>query len=98
MSMLRVIVAFGRERHEHYRFTTQGQTAVDARVRLTGLATLLSLGGATATAGGTALVLGFAAYHVLQEKITLGELTVLISYISAVYHPLAEMINTSRRT
>ena len=35
MSMLRVIVSFGRERHEHRRFMTQGKTAVDARVRLT---------------------------------------------------------------
>ena len=59
--MLRVIVAFGRERHEHYRFTTQGQTAVDARVRLTVWQTLFSLGVTTATALGTALVLGFGA-------------------------------------
>src|SRR5207253_4475138 len=50
MSMLRVIVSFGRERHEHYRFTTQGQTAVNARVRLTVWQTLFSLGVATATA------------------------------------------------
>ena len=27
--MLRVIVSFGRERHEHRRFITQGKTAVD---------------------------------------------------------------------
>jgi len=48
----------------------------------------------TATAAGTALVLGFGAYHVLQEKITLGELTVLISYIAAVYQPLESISNT----
>ena len=42
----------------------------------------------TATALGTALVLGFGALHVIQGKITLGELTVLISYIAAVYQPL----------
>ena len=43
MSMLRVIVSFGRERHEHYRFATQGRTAVDARVRLTVRQTLFTL-------------------------------------------------------
>ena len=32
MSMLRVIVSFGREGYEHRRFREQGQTAVDARV------------------------------------------------------------------
>ncbi len=94
MSMLRVIVAFGRERHEHRRFMVQGKTAVDARVRLTVWQTLFSLGVGTATAAGTAAVLGFGAWHVLQGKITLGELTVLISYIASVYQPLESISNT----
>jgi ABC-type multidrug transport system fused ATPase/permease subunit len=94
MAMLRVIVSFGRERHEHRRFLTQGKTAVDARVRLTVWQTLFSLGVTTATAAGTAVVLGFGAWHVLQNKITLGELTVLITYIAAVYQPL-ESISTT---
>jgi ATP-binding cassette subfamily B protein/subfamily B ATP-binding cassette protein MsbA len=88
MSMLRVIVSFGRERHEHYRFVKQGRVAVDARVRLTVWQTLFALMVTTATALGTALVLGFGALHVIQNKISLGELTVLISYIAAVYQPL----------
>ena len=83
MSMLRVIVGFGRQRLEHYRFTTQGRTAVEARVRLTVWQTLFSLGVTTAIALGTALVLGFGAWHVLQGEITLGQLTVLIAYIAA---------------
>jgi ATP-binding cassette, subfamily B, bacterial len=94
MSMLRVIVSFGRERYEHKRFWTQGKTAVDARVRLTVWQTLFSLGVTTATAAGTAVVLGFGAWHVLQDKITLGELTVLIYYIAAVYQPLESISNT----
>ncbi len=91
MSMLRVIVSFGRERHEHYRFVTQGRIAVDARVRLTVWQTLFALMVTTATALGTALVLGFGALHVIEGKISLGELTVLIAYIAAVYQPLESM-------
>jgi ATP-binding cassette, subfamily B, bacterial len=94
MSMLRVIVSFGRERHEHGRFYRQGKTAVDARVRLTVWQTLFSLGVTTATALGTALVLGFGAWHVLRDQITLGQLTVLIFYISAVYTPLQSISHT----
>lgn len=94
MSMLRVVVSFGREKHEHRRFRDQGQTAVDARVRLTVLQTLFSLGVSTATALGTGLVLGFGAYHVLQGKITVGELLVLMTYIASVYQPL-EAISTT---
>jgi ABC-type multidrug transport system fused ATPase/permease subunit len=56
--------------------------------------TLFGLGVTTATAAGTALVLGFGAAHVLQNKITLGELTVLIYYIAAVYTPLESISNT----
>ncbi len=93
MQMLRVIVSFGREKYEHRRFRDQAQTAVDARVKLTVRQTLFALGVAAATAAGTALVLGFGAWHVLRGDITLGELIVLISYIAAVYQPL-EMIGT----
>jgi ATP-binding cassette, subfamily B, bacterial len=94
MSMLRVIVSFGRQRHEHRRFITQGKTAVDARVRLTVWQTLFSLGVTTATALGTSLVLGFGAWHVLQGKVTLGHLTVLIAYIAQVYAPLESISQT----
>jgi ATP-binding cassette subfamily B protein/subfamily B ATP-binding cassette protein MsbA len=94
MSMLRVIVGFGRQRLEHYRFATQGRTAVEARVRLTVWQTLFSLGVTTAIALGTSLVLGFGALHVLQGSITLGQLTVLIFYIAAIYQPLESITNT----
>ena len=94
MTMLRVIVSFGRRRLEHYRFLTQGKTAVDARVRLTVHQTMFSLGVATAIALGTAIVLGFGAYHVLEGYISLGEMIVLIAYISSVYQPLESISAT----
>jgi ATP-binding cassette, subfamily B, bacterial len=94
MSMLRVIVSFGRERHEHRRFLTQAKTAVDARVRLTVWQTMFTLGVTTATAAGTSLVLGFGAWHVLAGKITLGHLTVLMAYVAQVYTPLESISQT----
>jgi ABC-type multidrug transport system fused ATPase/permease subunit len=94
MSMLRVIVSFGREKHEHRRFRSQGQTAVDARVKLTVKQTMFTLGVTAATALGTGLVLWFGATHVLNGEIRIGELTVLISYIASVYQPLEQVGNT----
>jgi ATP-binding cassette, subfamily B, bacterial len=91
MSMLRVITSFGRENYEHRRFTDQGRTAVNARVALTVRETMFSLGVTTATALGTCLVLGFGAWHVLNDTITKGELLVLIAYIAAVYQPLEQL-------
>lgn len=94
MAMLRVIVSFGREKHEHRRFREQGQTAVDERVKLTVRQNLYILGVQTATAAGTSLVLGFGAWHVIQGKLSVGELVVLISYIASVYQPLEQISST----
>ena len=91
MAMLRVIVAFGREDHEYRRFRSQGETAVEERIKLTVRQTLFSLAVTTATAFGTALVLGFGAWSVIQREITVGELLVLIAYVAAIYQPLEQI-------
>ena len=78
MTMMRVIVTFGREGHEWLRFRRQGEQAVDARVNLTVRQTMFSLVVTMTTAIGSALVLGFGAYFVLEHKITAGELLVVI--------------------
>lgn len=88
MSMLRVIVAFGRENHEYQRFRIQGQRAIDARVDVTVRQTLFTLVVNMITALGTAGVLGYGAYQVLEGKLTIGNLLVVMAYIAAVYKPL----------
>jgi ATP-binding cassette, subfamily B, bacterial len=94
ISMLRVVMAFGREDHEYRRFRKQGETTVDRRVKLTVRQTMFSLGVNTITAAGTAVVLGFGGWHVIQGDLTTGRLLVVISYIAAVYKPL-ETISTT---
>ena len=93
--MLRVIVAFGREDHEYQRMRAQGELANDARVGLTVRQSLFSLGVDATTAAGTALVLGFGAYHVLQGSLTVGELLIVMSYIGSVYGPLEAISGTA---
>jgi ATP-binding cassette subfamily B protein len=95
MSMLRVIVSFGREGYEYRRFRSQGEVAVAERVDLTVRQTLFSLGVSTATALGGALVMGFGAWSVLHGRLSVGELLVVMSYINAVYQPLEEISNTA---
>lgn len=94
MAMLRVIVSFGREDYEHRRFREQGQTAVDERVKLTVSQSLYTLGVQTATAAGTSLIMGVGAWHVIQGKISVGELIVLLTYIASVYQPLEQISTT----
>jgi ATP-binding cassette, subfamily B, bacterial len=94
MAMLRVIVAFGREDHEHRRFREQGQTAVDERVKLTVSQSLYTLGVQTASAAGISIVMGLGAWHVIEGRISIGELIVLITYITSVYQPLEQIAST----
>jgi ABC-type multidrug transport system fused ATPase/permease subunit len=94
ISMLRVIVAFGREDYEHRRFRDQGKQAVGERVKVTVRQTLFTLAVNATTAAGTALVLGFGAYRASQGKLTVGDLLVVLTYIAAVYQPL-EAISTT---
>lgn len=88
MSMLRVIVAFGREGYELRRFRALGRGTVDKRVRLTVHQTIFTLAVNLITGIGTALVLGFGAYQALRGELTVGQLLVVMAYITAVYNPL----------
>jgi ATP-binding cassette, subfamily B, bacterial len=94
MAMLRVIVSFGREDHESRRFRRQGKVAVDERVKLTVSQSLYTLGVQTASAFGISLVMGLGAWHVIQGKISVGELIVLLTYITSVYQPLEQLSGT----
>jgi ABC-type multidrug transport system fused ATPase/permease subunit len=98
-AMMRVIVAFGREDREHKRFRDQTALAVKERVKVTVRQTVFSLVVNFITAVGAALVLGLGAYDVLKAKqagwppgsFTVGELTVIIAYIAAIYRPLEQI-------
>jgi ATP-binding cassette subfamily B protein len=94
MSMLRVIVAFGREDHEYGRFRKQGEGTIRGRIRVTVWQTLFTLAVNLTTAAGTALVLGFGAYHVMQGRLTLGQLLMILSYIALIYKPLETISST----
>ncbi len=88
LSIMRVIVAFGREEHEFKRFRTQTTHAVTERVKITVRQTVFSLVVNMITAIGTSVVLGIGAYQVIQGRLTVGQMLVVIAYIAAVYKPL----------
>jgi ATP-binding cassette subfamily B protein/subfamily B ATP-binding cassette protein MsbA len=94
LSCLRVVKAFGRESYEHARFVDQGMTSVKARIRLSLHQTVFSLIVGFVTAAGTALVLGVGGSHVLNGRLTLGELLVILSYLGSIYEPLESLSGT----
>ncbi len=94
LSMLRVIVSFGRERGTYQRFRIHGERTVDARVRLTVRQAAFNMVVSAITAAGTAAVVGIGAHQVLNGRISTGELLVLMAYIAAVYGPLETLTNS----
>ena len=94
ISMMRVIVAFGREGYQHRKFREQGKKAVDERVKVTVRQTAFSLLVNTTTAAGTALVLGYGVHQILEGRMTGGELLVVISYVASIYKPLEQLSTT----
>jgi len=94
MSMLRVMVSFNREKHEWRRFHNQGEQAMQARVKVTVRQTLFELIVNLITAGGFTLVVGLGAMHIMQGKLTVGELLVIMAYITSMYQSLGSISTT----
>lgn len=94
MAMIRVVKAFSRERHHHREFQGQSEAALRSRVKITVKQTMFSLVVSLVTGVGTALALAVGAYLVIGGRLTVGELLVVLAYISAIYRPL-ESIGTT---
>ncbi|MBU6276195.1 MAG: ABC transporter ATP-binding protein/permease [Planctomycetes bacterium] len=94
LAMLRVIVAFGREGLEHRRYVDAAQRAMDARLGVTVRQTLFSLVVRLSTGIGRAVAWTFGGLLALAGRITVGDLTIVLSYIDQVYEPLETITYT----
>jgi ATP-binding cassette subfamily B protein len=88
LTALRVVKAFGQEDREQERFMTHSDETLDARVRLTISEEALGLILGLTTAVGTAAVIYLGAFHVQTGLLTLGELLLVMGYLTQLYNPL----------
>jgi ATP-binding cassette subfamily B protein len=88
LTAVRVVKAFGQEDRERERFVRRSNEGVQARVRVSlaegGLGLLLGL----TMAIGTAAVLFIGVRNVQAGTLTLGELLLVMAYLSQLYRPL----------
>ncbi len=88
LGAVRVVKAFGQEDREQERFIHHASQGIWARLRVTfaegGFGLLVGL----TTAVGTAMVLAIGARHVQSGVLTLGELLLVMAYLSQLYTPL----------
>src|SRR6266508_3159633 len=91
LAALRVVKAFGQEDREHERFVGRSTQGMRARIHLAFLegsfALLVGLVGAL----GTGAVLFIGIRHVQWQILTLGDLLLVMGYLTQLYSPLKTM-------
>ena len=88
LTAFRVVKAFGREDWEQERFVTQSEVGVRARIRLSFGEGLFGLLVNMTTAIGTAAVLFIGFRNVQSGVLSLGELLMVLAYLTQLYNPL----------
>jgi ATP-binding cassette subfamily B protein len=94
LTSLRVVKAFGQEAREERRFFGHARAGAKARVRLTLVETTYGVLVGVTAAAGTAAALFIGIYHVRSGLLTLGELLLLMGYLTQLYEPIR---TTSRK-
>jgi ATP-binding cassette, subfamily B, bacterial len=89
LTSLRVVKAFGQEEREEERFVARSSEGVRARIRVSLVDGSFGLLTGLATAAGSALVLFVGVRQVQSGAITLGDLLLVVSYLSSLYAPLS---------
>jgi ATP-binding cassette, subfamily B, bacterial len=92
---MRLVKSFAREPYELNRYATSGETTMAARIAITWQQSLFSVVISTITILGTALVVIVGGRFVMTGRLSLGELTVVIYYLAAVYGPLSAIAHTT---
>jgi ABC-type transport system involved in Fe-S cluster assembly fused permease/ATPase subunit len=88
LGSLRVVKAFGQEEREHERFYGRAEDGVHSRVGLSVMEGFFGLLIGATIAGVSAIVLYIGALHVRSGVLTLGELLLVMGYLSQLYDPL----------
>jgi ATP-binding cassette subfamily B protein len=91
LSALRVVKAFGQEEREQERFVRHSGESFSARVRAAWSEGGFGLLVAITTAAGTAAVLFLGVHHVQSGTLTLGELMLVMAYLTQLLGPLASL-------
>ena len=92
---IKLVKSFAREPYELQRYATSGEKTMGARIAITWQQSLFSVVVSTITILGTALVVIVGGAYVMNGRLTIGQLTVVISYLAAVYGPLSAIAHTT---
>jgi ATP-binding cassette subfamily B protein/subfamily B ATP-binding cassette protein MsbA len=95
LASIRLVHAFGREEHEVGQFHRRASESLTANLRLTMTSVVSALVVGTLMAAGTALLYYAGSLHVLEQKVSLGDLLVFAAYLLMLYAPLEQLTQTA---
>jgi ATP-binding cassette subfamily B protein len=93
LGSLRVVKAFGGEDREQQRFVSQSGKGVWLRIAVSYRAGIFKLIVGLTIAAGMALALFFGGLHVRSNRITIGDLVMVMAYLAQLYIPLSMTTN-----
>ncbi len=94
-SAMRLVKSFSREPYEAERYSRAGEKTMNARIAITWQQSWFSVVVSTITIVGTGLIIIVGGIHVMNNQLTVGALTVVVSYLGAVYGPLSSIAHTT---
>ncbi len=91
IASVKVVQAFTREEDEYHRFMGASRASLDATLKLYNWQTFYSGVVNVVIAAGTALVIYAGGSAVMEERLSLGQLIIFISYLAQLYVPVNQI-------
>jgi ATP-binding cassette subfamily B protein len=95
LSSIRIVHAFGQEEFEVREFEREARESYAANLNLTVTNAVSSLAVSGIMALGLAVVLYVATLHILEQRLTIGQLTLFLAYVNMLYQPLEQLSYTA---
>jgi ATP-binding cassette subfamily B protein/subfamily B ATP-binding cassette protein MsbA len=95
LTSIRIVHAFGQEEYEVREFEREARSSYAANRRLTLTYAVSTLAVSGVMALGLALVLYVATLHILDHRLTVGQLTLFLAYVTMLYQPLEQLSYTA---
>ena len=96
LGSVQLVQAYGRERHEDLRFAAGAQKIFDAGSDANDVQAQFSPAMTLAVAVATATIAWYGAIHVLDGRITAGEMLVFLAYFRSLTSPTRRVAKTAR--
>lgn len=94
LSAIHVVQAFTREAEVHREFVAKSAESLSENLRLYTFQTVYSGAVNILVACGTALVIYVGALHVMEHRLTVGDMVVFVTYLASLYAPINQLFQT----